>query len=166
MNPSAWISQHANTLTPGSVIDIAAGSGRHAFLFADLGFQVTAVDINPEVAAMYSDTSIAFENLDLEGSQWPLCGQQFDVVLVSNYLYRPHLPALIQLVAPEGHLLYETFGLGNERYGKPSNPNFLLKQHELASALGSQFLILDERFEAVTDPTPAVRAGIFARRLK
>jgi len=90
MNPSAWISQHAHTLMPGSVIDIAAGSGRHAFLFADLGFQVTAVDINPEVAAIYSDTSIVFENLDLEDSQWPLRGQQFDVVLVSNYLYRPH----------------------------------------------------------------------------
>jgi SAM-dependent methyltransferase len=163
MNPSTWISQQAHTLTPGSAIDIAAGSGRHAFLLADLGFQVTAVDINPEVAAIYSKTSITFENLDLEESQWPLCGQQFDVVLVSNYLYRPHLSALIQLVAPKGHLLYETFGLGNERYGKPSNPNFLLKQHELASALGSEFVILDEKFEEVFDPSPAVRAGIFAK---
>jgi SAM-dependent methyltransferase len=166
MNPSAWISQHARTLTPGSAIDIAAGSGRHAFLLAGLGFQVTAVDVNPAVSAIYLETSIAFKNLDLEGSQWPLSGQQFDLVVVSNYLYRPHFPSLIQLVAPDGHLLYETFGLGNERYGKPSNPNFLLKEYELASLLGSEFVVLDEKFEEVSEPTPAVRAGIFARRLK
>ncbi len=166
MNPSAWIRQHAGTISPGSAIDVAAGSGRHAFLLADLGFQVTAVDINPALSAIYSESSVAFKNLDLEGSHWPLSGQQFDLVVVSNYLYRPNLQALIRLVSPEGYLLYETFGLGNEQYGKPGNPNFLFEENELAWVLGSEFVILDEKFEEVSNPTPAVRAGIFARRLR
>ena len=69
-------------------------------------------------------------------------------------------------MTPGGFLLYETFGVGNEVYGKPSNPNFLLTAGELASALDSSFDIIDERFEVVSDPSPAVRAGIFARRFR
>lgn len=164
MNPSSWILAHLKTVSPGRAIDVAAGSGRHAFAMADLGFSVTAVDRNPDLATSYQHSNIQLICEDLEGPEWPLSDQSFDLVLVSNYLFRPYLPELFALVTPGGFLLYETFGVGNEVYGKPSNPNFLLRAGELASALGSSFDIIDERFEVVSDPSPAVRAGIFARR--
>ena len=166
MNPSSWILAHLKTVSPGRAIDVAAGSGRHAFAMADLGFSVTAVDRNPDLASSYQHSDIQLTSVDLEGSEWPLSDQLFDLVLVSNYLFRPYLRELFALVATDGFLLYETFGVGNEVYGKPSNPDFLLKPGELASALGSSFDIIDERFEDVSDPSPAVRAGIFARRFR
>ncbi|HEX6118564.1 MAG TPA: SAM-dependent methyltransferase, partial [Dongiaceae bacterium] len=65
---------------------------------------------------------------DLEdGSPWPLSGRQFDGIIVANYLHRPLLPHLAAALAPGGALIYETFGRGNERFGKPSNPDFLLR---------------------------------------
>lgn len=166
MNPSPWILCHLKTLSPGRAIDIAAGSGRHAIAMADLGFSVTAVDRNPDLAPVYSESDIEFRCEDLEGQSWPLTDQSFDLVLVSNYLYRPYLQQLFALVSPGGFLLYETFGVGNEIHGKPSNPDFLLEPGELAIALGSSFEIIDERFEEDLNPSSAVRAGVFARRIR
>ena len=78
----------------------------------------------------------------------------------------PYLQQLFALVSPGGFLLYETFGVGNEIHGKPSNPDFLLEPGELAIALGSSFEIIDERFEEDLNPSSAVRAGVFARRIR
>jgi len=166
MNPSPWILGHLDAVAPGRAIDVAAGSGRHAFAMADLGFSVTAVDRNPDLASLYQESEVQFLCVDLEGQRWPLADHAYHLVLVSNYLHRPHFAELFQLVAPGGYLLYETFGVGNEGYGKPSNPDFLLRAGELASALGSSFDIIDERFEDVSHPSPAVRAGVFARRIR
>ena len=69
-------------------------------------------------------------------------GRRFDLVLVTNYLHRPILPDIIGAVAPGGLLLYETFALGNERFGKPSNPDFLLRPGELAAAVAGHLEIL------------------------
>jgi len=166
MNPSPWILSHLQSLSPGRAIDIASGSGRHAFAMADLGFTVVAVDRNPELASVYHKSDIEFLCVDLESPSWPLSDQSFDLVLVSNYLYRPYLQQLFALVSPNGFLLYETFGVGNEIHGKPSNPHFLLEPGELVSALGSSFEIIDERFGEVLNPSPAIRAGVFARRIR
>ena len=166
MNPSPWILRHLDVVAPGRAIDVAAGSGRHAFAMADLGFSVTAVDRNPDLALLYQESEVQFLCVDLEGQRWPLVDHAYDLVLVSNYLYRPYFAELFQLVASGGYLLYETFGVGNEVYGKPSNPDFLLRAGELASALDASFDIIDERFEDVSGPSPAVRAGVFARRIR
>lgn len=166
MNPSPWILRHLDAVAPGRAIDVAAGSGRHAFAMADLGFSVTAVDRNPDLASLYQESEVQFLCANLEGQRWPLADHAYDLVLVSNYLYRPHFAELFQLVASGGYLLYETFGVGNEVYGKPSNPDFLLRAGELASALDASFNIIDERFEDVSSPSPAVRAGVFARRIR
>ena len=166
VNPSSWILSHLKALSPGRSIDVAAGSGRHAFAMADLGFSVTAVDRNPDFASLYQESVVQFICADLEGQQWPLADHTYDLVLVSNYLHRPYFAELFQLVAPGGYLVYETFGVGNEIFGKPSNPEFLLKPRELTRALESSFEIMDERFETVSSPSPAVRAGVFARRIR
>ncbi len=68
---------------------------------------------------------------DIEDGPWPFAGRTFAGVVVTNYLWRPLLPAIVQCVAPGGALLYETFAAGNETVGKPSRPDFLLQPGEL-----------------------------------
>ena len=112
---------------------MACGSGRHASFLARLGYSVTAVDREPQVIE-----SVRFIQADLEdGSPWPLPGERFQGIVVTNYLHRPLFPVLADSLAPGGVLLYETFMIGNERYGKPSNPSFLLRPGELLQACGS-----------------------------
>jgi SAM-dependent methyltransferase len=136
--PSPWIARFLQRAKPGqTVLDVATGSGRHARLAHALGYTVTAIDRDlSRVAGLANTPSITLIQSDLEdGSPWPLAGLTFDVVITSNYLYRAILPAIVSAVAPAGLLLYETFALGNERYGKPSNPNFLLRPGELLDAV-------------------------------
>lgn len=133
-SPSPWIVRFAPLVRPhGDVIDLACGQGRHARLFAARGARVVAVDRDSAALARLAGISgVETRELDLEGGTWPLSGERFDGVVVSNYLYRPRLDELIDLVAPDGVLLYETFAAGNAVYGRPSNPAFLLERDELA----------------------------------
>jgi len=130
----AWPHHDLRWLPPGArVLDVACGSGRHVRWFAGRGCQVTGVD--RDAAAIAPLQSIAEVLLaDLEGGPWPLPGERFDAVVVTNYLWRPLLPAIVQAVAEGGVLLYETFAQGNETVGKPSNPAFLLRPGELLEA--------------------------------
>jgi SAM-dependent methyltransferase len=135
--PSAWLLRWAHLLRPhGTVLDLACGSGRHVRWLAARGHAVTAVDRD---AAALGPLAGCAQTLcaDLESGPWPLAGRQFDAVLVTHYLWRALLPRLIPALAPGGVLVYETFALGNERYGKPSNPDFLLRPGELLQAFGA-----------------------------
>jgi SAM-dependent methyltransferase len=114
---------------PGAVLDLASGSGRHAQYLAMLGYQVLAVDQNIESLPVHP--LITPRQLDLEQVEWPLEGHLFQGIVVTNYLYRPHLDRLPKLLSKDGVLIYETFAQGNAQFGKPSNPNFLLKTGEL-----------------------------------
>ena len=98
---------------------------------------------------------------DLEQEDWPLVGFTFDLKFVSNYLYRPNLRHIFDLVGPDGFLIYETFGVGNELFGRPSNPDFLLRPSGLGPA-GAEF-IMDEFFGELVATTPTYR--LFARRV-
>jgi SAM-dependent methyltransferase len=121
----------------GRVLDLAAGSGRHSLYLAKLGFTVLAVDRDAGALELLlqSNPGLAIEiaQLDLEGSAWPLADRSglFDAVVVTNYLYRPYLDLLPDLLADGGVLIYETFAHGNAAFGKPSNPDFLLQTGEL-----------------------------------
>jgi SAM-dependent methyltransferase len=130
--PSPWVVRWAPLVTRGPVLDVASGQGRHARLFAARGLEVLAVDREAQ-----SIPGVRFVKADLEdGSPWPFAGQRFGGVVVANYLHRPLLPVLREALAERGVLIYETFMVGNERYGKPSNPNFLLRPGELWEAFG------------------------------
>lgn len=130
-HPSPWIERHLSLARPGrNALDLAAGGGRHARLLAARGFAVTAVD--RDVSRLMGLPGVEAIEADLEdGSPWPLAGRRFDLIVVVNYLHRPLFPAIAAALAPGGVLLYETFALGNEKYGKPSNPAFLLRDGEL-----------------------------------
>jgi SAM-dependent methyltransferase len=135
---SPWVRRFAPLVPSGEVLDLACGSGRHARLFAALGHQVVAVDRSSEALAAASGPGIATLQADLEaaGAPWPFAAGRFAGIVVTNYLHRPLLPDLLSSLAPGGVLIYETFALGNEAFGKPSNPAFLLAPGELLALAG------------------------------
>jgi SAM-dependent methyltransferase len=132
--PSPWIVRWAGAIAPGgTALDLACGSGRHVRYLAARGLRVTAVD--RDRAALAQSQGVAeLIAADLEAGSWPLPGRRFDAVVVTNYLWRPLLPTIAASVAEGGLLLYETFALGQEKFGRPSNPDFLLRPGELLSA--------------------------------
>ena len=129
--PSEWVRRWAGLVERGPILDVACGAGRHARLFADKGMEVVAVDRE----AQDLPKSIRFVQADLEdGSAWPFAGQRFACIVVTNYLHRPLFPHLAGSLADGGVLIYETFMSGNEKFGRPSNPQFLLRPGELLEA--------------------------------
>lgn len=130
---SPWLQRHGQRLRPAArVLDLACGSGRHSRWLAAQGHQVLAVDRDGEaLAGLAGVEGITTRQLELEGPDWPLDGEVFDLVLVTNYLHRPRLDALVALLAPAGLLIYETFMVGHEQFGRPSRPDFLLQPGEL-----------------------------------
>lgn len=131
--PSPWIVRHAPLVPAGArVLDLAAGSGRHARFFAARGARVLAVDRDADaLTAMAGVANIEMRAADLEAGAWPLAGESFDAIVVTNYLHRPLFPHLRKALRADGVLLYETFAMGNEAYGRPANPDFLLCRDEL-----------------------------------
>jgi SAM-dependent methyltransferase len=165
---SEWVRRHAGLLSVGGkVLDLAAGSGRHTKYFRDLGFSVTAIDRDISALKDLGSTGVEIVAADLEdGSPWPLGERTFDGIVVINYLHRPLFPRLAAALAPGGILLYETFGRGNERFGRPSNPDFLLRPGELldfAAAHGLQVLAYE--CGEVSEPRRAIIQRIAAKRL-
>lgn len=165
--PSPWVERFLWALPAGGrVLDLACGSGRHLRRLLALGYRVTALDRDLSGLDDLPPTP-ALERLqaDLEdGSPFPLAARRFEGVLVTNYLFRPLLPALVSAVAPGGALLYETFALGNERFGRPSNPDFLLRPGELIEAVRGQLRILAYEDLVVAEPRPAAVQRIAAHR--
>jgi len=135
---------------------LAAGQGRHARFLRGLGFHVVAVDRDIEALRdLAGDPACEIRQLDLEtGAPWAL-GDGFAGIVVTNYLHRPLFPAIAAALAPGGILLYETFAQGNERFGKPSNPDFLLAPGELLAAFAGLTVIAFEQ-GCVEEPRPAV----------
>ena len=132
--PSAWVRRFAPLVRPaGSVLDVACGSGRHVRWLAQSGFAVTGVDRDAQALAPLQGLA-EIVLADLEASPWPFAGRRFDGIVVTNYLWRPLWPVLRASLTEGGVLICETFALGNEAYGKPSNPDFLLRPGELLEA--------------------------------
>ena len=148
------------------MLDLACGSGRHTLLLAAHSYPVLAVDRNEEaLAGLRHLSGVKTRCCDLELSEWPLTGLQFGGIVVTNYLWRPRLPDLLTLLAPGGVLIYDTFMLGNEAFGKPSNPEFLLRPGELRELVRQAGLCEIAFQEGVTaTPQPAMRQAICARR--
>ncbi|WEF33336.1 class I SAM-dependent methyltransferase [Pseudoduganella chitinolytica] len=130
---SPWVQRFAPLIPGGEVLDLACGSGRHARYLQALGHAVVAVDRDPAALAAASGSGIVTSEIDLEeeGAAWPFGPQRFAGIVVTNYLHRPLFAGMVGSLAPNGVLVYETFADGNAAFGKPSNPDFLLKAGEL-----------------------------------
>jgi len=164
--PSSWVLRFAARVPPGSqVLDVACGRGRHARLFAARGCAVDAVDLDADAGAALADVAgIRFLCADIEGGPWPYAGRQFDAIVVTHYLHRPLLPLLAAALAPGGTLIYETFMAGHEKFGRPTNPAFLLRPGELFEAFGRQLTVLAFEEGVVSLPRPARVSRICAVR--
>lgn len=136
--PSDWVLRFADRVSAGgSVLDVACGGGRHGRYFLERGHRVTFMDADTAaVGDLVGQPHAAIVEADLEtGAPWPLADRRFDAVIVVNYLWRPVLPDIVGSVAPGGILIYETFAEGNEAFGRPRNPDFLLRAGELLEAV-------------------------------
>ena len=166
VEPAAWFQRFQPLIrADGTVLDVAAGGGRHVRFFADLGHMVTAVDRNTEPLKAFQESHGAeIIEADLEdGSAWPLGARRFDAVVVCNYLFRPLFDDLIDALAPGGVLIYETFARGNEVYNRPRNPDHLLKSGELLALMKDQLQVVAYAHGIVeTGECPGVKQMICA----
>lgn len=162
---SDWVARCACLIRPGGrVLDHACGSGRHARWLAQQGYQVDAVDRDPvALSSVTGVPGIHARQVNLESGDWPYESSSFDGIVVTNYLFRPRLELLLQALAPGGVLIYETFMQGNERFGKPSNPDFLLQPGELLVRVAGLHVVAFEQ-GVVSVPRPAVVQRICAAR--
>ena len=165
--PSPWVERHLSLIpSGGQVLDLACGSGRHARLLAARGYEVVAVDRDfAAISELHGLAGVTARQLDLERGDWPLAGERFAGIVATNYLWRPRLADVCALLDRGGVLIYETFMVGNEAYGKPANPEFLLRPGELravASAAGLREIGFEEAYTA--QPKPALRQAICAVR--
>lgn len=164
--PSPWIERWLGLIPPGgTALDLACGSGRHVACLLRHGCRVVAVDRDiAQLGPLARDPGVEAIATDLEsGAGWPLEGRQFDAIVVTNYLHRPLFPNILKALRPGGVLLYETFAAGNERFGKPSNPNFLLRDGELLDvAHAGELHVVAYEALTVESPRPAVIQRIAA----
>ena len=165
--PSAWVCRFAGYVPAGGrVLDLACGAGRHSRLFLERGHPVVAVDRDLSgLGDLAGRPGLDTLEADLEdGRPFPFAGQEFAGVVVTNYLYRPLLPALVDAVAPGGVLIYETFARGNERFGRPRNPDHLAKPGELLEMVRGTLRVLAYEDLTVERPKPAAVQRICAVR--
>lgn len=156
--PSDWVRRFAPLIPPGEALDLACGNGRHARLLAAQGLTVIALDRDAAALAAFDEDGIVPVQLDLESpdSVWPFAPHSLAGIVVTNYLHRPLFGAIVGSLAPDGVLIYETFARGNEAFGKPSNPDFLLMPGELLGVAGRGGLrVLAFEDGVVATPRPA-----------
>lgn len=127
---------------------------------------MVAVDSDPACSSSLAEVErVDFLQVDLEAGPWPFEGQRFDAIVVVHYLHRPLLPRLRNALEPGGLLIYETFAIGNEQFGRPRNPDFLLRPRELLDAFsGLRIIAFEDGYLA--EPFPAVVQRLAARRLE
>jgi SAM-dependent methyltransferase len=155
---SRWVARFAPLISPGPVLDLACGTGRHARHLAALGHAVTALDRDAQALAETAGPGITTLQCELEadGAAWPFAPGTFAAIVVTNYLHRPLLAQIAASLRPDGLLIYETFAVGNELFGKPSNPAFLLAEGELlAFAAHVRLRVIAFEDGVVEHPKPA-----------
>ena len=157
--PSPWVKRFIGGVRPdGEVLDLACGGGRHLRLALALGHRVMGVDRDLSgIGDLAGKRNVEQMMADLEYPvPWPLQGRKFAGVIVTNYLWRPILPNVVDCVSRDGLLIYETFASGNERFGKPSNPNFLLEPGELVEAVRGKLTVIAYEHATLREPDRVV----------
>ena len=164
-DPSPWVRRFSPLIPAGGhVLDYACGGGRHALWLARHGYRVEAADRNRDaLAGLAQEEGISTREVDLESSDWPYAGQFFDAVVVCNYLYRPGFERLLELLPEGGVLIYETFMAGNEQFGRPASPDFLLLPGELLTRCAGWQIVAFEQ-GVVSSPRQAAIQRICAVR--
>jgi rhodanese-related sulfurtransferase len=154
-------------VAPGPALDLAAGAGREAVTLALHGFEVEAVDDDPEILARAESLAarhgvrIRTRVADLECRDPGLAEEAFGLIIVFRFLYRPLLPVIARAIAPGGWLVYETFRRGQRRFGRPTHPRFLLDDGELKSAFPGLAVM---HYEEPNPPGGPIMARLLAHK--
>ena len=158
LTPAPWVERFAALIDAGGrVLDLACGHGRHARFLAAAGHRVVAVDRDEAaLATLQSIDGIETLHADLEHGTWPLESMKFDAIVVTHYLHRPLFPHIIAALDARGVLICETFAHGNEAYGRPRNPDFLLAPNELLDRFGATLDVIAFEQGHVSAPFEAV----------
>ena len=169
VDPSPWVLRFASLVSnSGDVLDIACGTGRHTRLFLARGHRVVAVDRDLSgIADLAGHTRLEMVEADLEDeTPFPLAGRRFAAVVVTNYLHRPLMPALVSALDAGGVFIYETFAAGNERFGRPKKPRFLLRPGELLDVVRGHLRVIAYEDMLVDQPSPAAIQRLCAIRAR
>lgn len=165
--PSPWLVRFADAVPAGgTVLDLACGNGRHTQLFLQRGHPVVAIDRDVSgLSDLVGTPELEVIPADLEdGGPFPTGERRFAAVVVTNYLHRPLLPAIVHAVAAGGVLIYETFAQGNERFGRPRNPEHLLRPGELLDAARGNLRVRAYEDLTVAEPRRVAVQRIYAER--
>lgn len=163
--PSRWVQRWSHLVAPGGVVlDVACGHGRHARWFHQRNHPLALVDRSQSAIDSIAIPAPDIEAVvaDIENGPWPFAGRRFAAVVVTNYLWRPLMPVLLDSLAPGGVLIYETFTQGNETVGKPSRPDFLLRPGELLDICRNLRVVA---FEDGFQEGPPGQAARFVQRI-
>ena len=165
-SPSSWIENNlSKNSSKMSLLDLACGNGRHSVFAANAGYQVTSIDIDKsKLISLKNNKFINPIQVDLEiNNPWPFRNEIFDVVLVTNYLYRPIFKYILNSIKLNGKLFYETFTEENIIFGKPNNKNFLLKPQELLNyARSNRFKVINYEEIIISKPIKKAVQRIYA----
>ncbi|MEE4184187.1 MAG: class I SAM-dependent methyltransferase [Gammaproteobacteria bacterium] len=165
--PDSWVARYSGLLPPGgTVLDLACGGGRHTRYLLALGHRVVAVDADlAGVADLRGQPRLQLSRHDLETGRWPFAAGTFTGIVVCNYLHRPLFPSLADALAPGGVLIYTTFMQGQQHYGRPRNPEFLLRSGELRATCGALLQELAFAEGYAETPRPVQRqSAVFRKR--
>ncbi len=159
--PSDWVRRFVGGVRPGGlVVDLACGSGRHFGLALESGRRVLGIDrdIGAAADAWGSEPRVQLLAADLEAGQpFPVAPGAADGMIVTNYLWRPLLPLIAAAIAPDGLLIYETFMIGQEQFGRPKNPEFLLRPGELLEAFAPRLKVIAFEHVRLSEPDRLVQ---------
>jgi len=158
LEPSRWVMRFSGLVRAGGqVLDLAAGGGRHTHWFLASERSVVALDRDLSALEWLEHPRLEKVEADLEGSDaWPLGERSFDAVVVTNYLWRSIFDDIVGAVRHDGVLIYETFAEGNERYGRPRRPEFLLQAGELLAKVAPRLEIVAYEHGYTDHPSPRV----------
>ena len=162
--PAGWVRRHMNLIPNGGrVLDLAAGRGRHSRILLAAGHAVTAAERNVEgLSELAGQQRLEIVAVDLEAESWPFGVEEFAGIVVVNYLHRPLFGHLTNSLRDGGVLIYQTFAAGNEAYGRPKNPDYLLRPGELLDAFTPALTVIAYQHGIVQRPEPAVIQSIAA----
>jgi 2-polyprenyl-3-methyl-5-hydroxy-6-metoxy-1,4-benzoquinol methylase len=136
LEPARLLVENVEVLPKGRALDVAMGAGQNAIFLAKMGFDVEGVDISAEAvntalsSARKAGVTIRVQVADLEGNYHVEKGV-YDVIICFNYLQRSLIPQIKDGLRKGGMVVYETFIVDQTQFGKPRNPDYLLKHNEL-----------------------------------
>jgi rhodanese-related sulfurtransferase len=148
-------------------LDVAAGAGRDAVYLALQGYEVEALDRDPDALARAlalasrHGVTLATRAIDLEREPVVLPAERYQLVVCFRYLHRPLYAQLERALVPGGRLVYETYRSGQEKHGRPRRERFLLRPGELAAAFPS---LVVEHYQECEPAGGPVTARLLARK--